>query len=183
MTLRVQWELENHTLKYIAGNNDFEELMDICSWGSAGAVVTPNCVFPVVRDQNYEQTSHEVQLISDSGGPLNYTIGLFYIETEANMDSGPASNFRSQQEAEAQAIFGDLSYDISDDWTLGLGLRYTEEEKDFAIQTYGGLADKIARTPKVLDLARGFKDDNLQHRIVIQRNTEFGIEYISHSTG
>tara|TARA_B100000212_G_scaffold342554_1_gene330556 strand:- start:3179 stop:5428 length:2250 start_codon:yes stop_codon:yes gene_type:complete len=183
MTLRVQWELENHTLKYIAGNNDFEELMDICSWGSAGAVVTPNCVFPVVRDQNYEQTSHEVQLISDSGGPLNYTIGLFYIETEANMDSGPASNFRSQQEAEAQAIFGDLSYDISDDWTLGLGLRYTEEEKDFAIQTYGGLADKIARTPKVLDLARGFKDDNLQHRIVIQRNTDFGMVYLSHSTG
>ena len=59
MTLRVQWELENHTLKYIAGNNDFTELMDICSWGSPGAVVTPNCVFPVVRDQNYEQTSHE----------------------------------------------------------------------------------------------------------------------------
>ena len=46
--------------------------------------------FPVVRDQNYKQTSHEVQLISDSGGPLNYTLGLFYIETEANMDSGPA---------------------------------------------------------------------------------------------
>ena len=52
-------------IKYIAGNNDFKELMDICSWGSPGAVVTPNCVFPVVRDQNYEQTSHEVQLISD----------------------------------------------------------------------------------------------------------------------
>ena len=93
--------------------------MDICSWGSAGAVVTPNCVFPVVRDQNYEQTSHEVQLISDSGGPLSYTLGLFYIETEANMDSGPASNFQSQQEAEAQAIFGDLSDDL---WVLSQSL-------------------------------------------------------------
>ena len=183
MTLRVQWELENHTLKYIAGNNDFKELMDICSWGSPGAVVTPNCVFPVVRDQNYEQTSHEVQLISDSGGPLNYTLGLFYIETEANMDSGPASNFQSQQEAEAQAIFGDLSYDLSEDWTLGLGLRYTEEEKDFAIQTYGGVAQKLAKDPKVLDLSRSFKDDNLQHRVVIQRNTDFGMVYLSHSTG
>ena len=29
MTLRVKWELENHTLKYIAGNNDVDELMDI----------------------------------------------------------------------------------------------------------------------------------------------------------
>ena len=64
MTLRLEWELDNHTLKLISGNNDFAEVMDICSWGSAGAVVTPNCVFPVVRDQNYDQTSHEIQLIS-----------------------------------------------------------------------------------------------------------------------
>ena len=99
------------------------------------------------------------------------------------MDSGPASNFQSQQEAEAQAIFGDLSYDLSEDWTLGLGLRYTEEEKDFAIQTYGGVAQKLAKDPKVLDLSRSFKDDNLQHRVVIQRNTDFGMIYLSHSTG
>ena len=46
MTLRAQWELDNHTLKYIAGNNDFKELMDICSWGSSGAVVTPDLCFP-----------------------------------------------------------------------------------------------------------------------------------------
>ena len=31
------------------------------------------------------------------------------IETEANMDSGPVQNFRSVQDAEAMAIFGDLS--------------------------------------------------------------------------
>ena len=99
------------------------------------------------------------------------------------MDSGPVGNFRSQQEAEAQAVFADLSYDISEDWTLGLGLRYTEEEKDFAIQNYGSFADKIARDPVSLALARSFKDDNLQHKIVIQRNTDFGMVYLSHSTG
>lgn len=183
MTFKVEWELDNHTLKYIAGNNDFTELMDICSWGSPGAVVTPNCVYPVVRDQDYEQTSHELQLISESDGPLNYTLGLFYIETEANMDSGPVGNFRSQQEAEAQAVFADFSYDVSEDWTLGLGLRYTEEEKEFAIQNYASFADKIARDPVSLALARDFKDDNLQHKIVLQRNTDFGMVYLSHSTG
>ncbi|MFL2829070.1 MAG: TonB-dependent receptor [Alphaproteobacteria bacterium] len=183
MTFKVEWELDNHTLKYIAGNNDFTELMDICSWGSPGAVVTPNCVYPVVRDQDYEQTSHELQLISESDGPLNYTLGLFYIETEANMDSGPVGNFRSQQEAEAQAVFADFSYDVNEDWTLGLGLRYTEEEKEFAIQNYASFADKIARDPVSLALARDFKDDNLQHKIVLQRNTDFGMVYLSHSTG
>ena len=183
MTLRLEWELDNHTLKLISGNNDFAEVMDICSWGSAGAVVTPNCVFPVVRDQNYEQTSHEIQLISNLDGPLNYTLGIFTIETEANMDSGPVQNFRSVQEAEASAFFADLTYDISDDWTLGVGVRYTDEEKDFSIQTYASVDNKVARTPTILDLSRGFKDDNLQHKVVIQRNTDFGMVYLSHSTG
>ena len=183
MSLRVEWELDDHVLKLISGNNDFAELMDICSWGSAGAVVTPNCVFPVVRDQTYEQTSHEIQLVSDKDGPLNYVVGFYTIETEANMDSGPVQNFRSVQDAEAWAIFGDMSYDLSDLWTLSLGVRYTEEEKDFNIKTFASYDNKVARTPTVLDLTRNFTDENIQHKVVIQRNTDFGMVYLSHSTG
>ena len=183
MTLRVNWDLDDHVLKLISGNNDFAELMDVCSWGSPGAVVTPNCVFPVVRDQTYEQTSHEIQLVSDKDGPLNYVLGFYTIETEANMDSGPVQNFRSVQDAEAWAIFGDLSYDLSDLWTLSLGLRYTEEEKVFNIKTFASYDNKIARTPTVLDLDGDFEDENIQHKVVIQRNTDFGMIYLSHSTG
>ncbi len=183
MTLRVNWDLDDHVLKLISGNNDFAELMDVCSWGSPGAVVTANCVFPVVRDQTYEQTSHEIQLVSDKDGPLNYVLGFYTIETEANMDSGPVQNFRSVQDAEAWAIFGDLSYDLSDLWTLSLGLRYTEEEKVFNIKTFASYDNKIARTPTVLDLDGDFEDENIQHKVVIQRNTDFGMIYLSHSTG
>ena len=183
MSLRVNWELDDHVLKLISGNNDFAELMDVCSWGSPGAVVTANCVFPVVRDQTYEQTSHEIQLVSDKDGPLNYVLGFYTIETEANMDSGPVQNFRSVQDAEAWAIFGDLSYDLSDLWTVSLGLRYTEEEKVFNIKTFASYDDKVARTPTVLDLDGDFEDENIQHKVVIQRNTDFGMIYLSHSTG
>ena len=183
MTLRVNWDLDDHVLKLISGNNDFAELMDVCSWGSPGAVVTANCVFPVVRDQTYEQTSHEIQLVSDKDGPLNYVLGFYTIETEANMDSGPVQNFRSVQDAEAWAIFGDLSYDLSDLWTLSLGLRYTEEEKVFHIKTFASYDNKVARTPTVLDLDGDFEDENIQHKVVIQRNTDFGMIYLSHSTG
>ena len=183
MTLRVNWDLDDHVLKLISGNNDFAELMDVCSWGSPGAVVTANCVFPVVRDQTYEQTSHEIQLVSDKDGPLNYVLGFYTIETEANMDSGPVQNFRSVQDAEAWAIFGDLRYDLSDLWTLSLGLRYTEEEKVFNIKTFASYDNKVARTPTVLDLDGDFEDENIQHKVVIQRNTDFGMIYLSHSTG
>ena len=113
--------------------------MDICSWGSPGGVVTPDCVFPVVRDQDFEQTTHEVQLVSDLDGPYNYVLGYYMVETEGNMDSGPVQNFRSKIETEAWAVFGDLTIDLNDLWTLGLGARYTEEEADFSIQTYAHL--------------------------------------------
>ena len=138
--------------------------------------------FPSCKGSGFQTRNSEVQLVSDLDGAINYVVG-FYIETEANMDSGPASNFQSQQEAEAQAIFGDLSYDLSEDWTLGLGARHTEEEKDFEIKHSLGLHAKLDRTPKVLDFVRSFKDDNLQYRVVIQRNTDFGMVYLSHSTG
>ena len=182
-TLRLEYELDNHVIKLISGINDFEELMDICSWGSPGGVVTPDCVFPVVRDQDFEQTTHEVQLVSDLDGPYNYVLGYYMVETEGNMDSGPVQNFRSKIETEAWAVFGDLTIDLNDLWTLGLGARYTEEEADFSIQTYASFNDKIARTPTVLDLPRDFKDDNAQYKISIQRNTDFGMVYLSHSTG
>ena len=35
-TLRAEYELDNHVVKLISGTNDFDELMDICSWGSSG---------------------------------------------------------------------------------------------------------------------------------------------------
>jgi iron complex outermembrane receptor protein len=76
-----------------------------------------------------------------------------------------------------------MSYDLSDLWTLSLGIRYTEEEKDFNIKTFASYDDKIARTPTALDLTRDFQDENVEHKVVIQRNTDFGMVYLSHSTG
>ena len=182
-TLRAEYELDNHVVKLISGTNDFDELMDICSWGSSGGVVTPDCVFPVVRDQDFKQETHEVQLVSDLDGAINYVVGYYMVETEGNMDSGPVQNFRSTIETEAWALFADMSWDITDQWTLGLGARYTEEEADFEIKTFASFDDKVARGPAVLDFVRDFKDDNTQYKISIQRNTDFGMVYVSHSTG
>ena len=58
------------------------------------------CVFPVVRDQDFEQTSQEVQLISDLDGAFNYIVGIYLLESTSNMDSGPIQNFISNEEKE-----------------------------------------------------------------------------------
>ncbi len=176
LTLNMEWDLGNYTLKSITSHQEFDELMDITSWGG------PGIVFPVVRDQTYEQRSQEFQLISDLEGPLNYVVGLYYLETDAFIDSGPIQNFRSGQEGEAQALFGELNYDINELWSVTAGLRYTEEEKTLDTNNYASAAAKLAR-----NAARSFKDtysdDNLTHRLILQRETNFGMVYGSYSTG
>lgn len=45
-------------------------------------------------------------------------------------------NILTEQEVTSNALFGNLSYLFADAWTLNIGLRYTDEEKNFAIQSF-----------------------------------------------
>ena len=180
MTLNIVHEGDNFTLKYIMGNMKFDELNIFDSWGA------PRHLYHVIRETSYEQTSHEIQYISNYDGPLNFVAGLYFLETDTELLSGPRNNFISGQVAEAEALFGEVTYDFNDDWTLSVGARYTDETKDIANQVYGlgpeAEANKYARNnPTMFNLS--FSDDNLSHRVVLQRNYEGGMMYLSHATG
>ena len=185
LTLNVDVELNNHMFKSITGNQDSEELFTISSWGS------PTIVFPVIRDIKFEQFSQEFQLISDIDGPLSYVLGYYYLDASFDQDSGPVQSFVSGQELEATAIFGELSYDINSEWSATLGLRYTEEEKDFFVRNFASLADKNAFAANGTVPTGGFtnavneiyEDDYLQHRLILERNFDIGMAYISIANG
>lgn len=189
ITLLVDAELGNHTFKSITGSQDSEELFDIASWGASVVL------FPVVRDIKFEQFSQEFQLFSNNDGPLNYILGLYYLDAEFSQDSGPRQNFVAGQEQEVTAIFGELDYEFSDDWKAIVGLRYTEEEKDFFNKGFSagpsGLAEKTAynatgATPAggfANDVAEVYEEDFLQHRLIIERNFDAGMVFASISNG
>ncbi len=176
MTLNLEWDLGDYTLKSITGTQDFDEVMDIASWGH------PGVVFPVVRDQTYEQKTQEFQLVSNLDGPLNYVVGLYYLDADYYMDSGPIQNFQSGGTTEAQAIFGELNYDFNDVWGLTVGARYTEEEKTIDSNVFASFPAKLAGTP-ASEFVKKFEDDNLSYRLILERNTDFGMVYASYSTG
>ena len=46
------------------------------------------------------------------------------------IQAGSAIHDRAAQDHEAWAVFGEVDFDLSDIWTLSLGLRYTDESKD-----------------------------------------------------
>lgn len=90
-----------------------------------------------------ESINAELRLTSNSDGPLQWIAGLYYLDEEINgeFQFQPNSfafggnhlnvNFIDRDlTIESQAVFGNLTYDLSDVVTFRAGVRYTDDEKD-----------------------------------------------------
>jgi len=109
----------------------------------------------------------EARIASELDGRVNYVAGLFYQRNDAEfcvlqqlglteffgsavpgvLDNANPLLLCNKQDATAVAGFADVTIDVSDRFQLGIGARYTYEEKDFTAR--GGL-------PSVLILPNGF---------------------------
>jgi len=93
----------------------------------------------------YEQFSQEFQYISDDIGPLRYIVGLYYFKEDATTTGdgpigrsgwlfgiapGAATTASGTVETRSLAAYANATYDLNERWSLGLGLRYTDESKD-----------------------------------------------------
>jgi len=111
----------------------------------------------VFEDQN--QFSQELQANYERG-PISVVGGLYYFDEEDVTESGIfgpdiafVSNSINDQKTTAFAIYGDLSYDVSERLSFSAGVRLTEEEKDFIrIQEFFGAA-----TPLIPQIGMGFR--------------------------
>lgn len=111
----------------------------------------------VFEDQN--QFSQELQANYEKGA-LSIVGGLYYFDEEDVTESGIfgpdiafVSNSLNDQQTTAFAVYGDLSYDVSDRLSVSVGVRLTEEEKDFSrVQEFFG-----ATTPLVPQIGTGFR--------------------------
>ena len=177
ITLNVDHTEDKFALKYIFGHMDFEEYAYFNSWGA------PTPLFEVTREQEYKQSSHELQFISDLDGPFNFVAGLYYLSTDSYLTSGPVSNFTTLQGAEATALFGEATYEIDENWSISAGARYTDESKELDLTRYGSSSDRVANAAGVLNLTPEYSDDNLSYRLSAKRKFEGGMVYASYSTG
>jgi len=91
---------------------------------------------------DHQQLSQELRLTSNFSGKFNYQAGFFYFSEDLTIDSfaydaifsGGAQTGRvvQKQDTTAWAIFGSFDYDLSDLTSLTLGLRYSDDEKDYS---------------------------------------------------
>ncbi len=179
-TLKLDWDVGDYTITSITSYQDVYDRFgrgDIdggfgclftCGGIPSGPASTPFSAFnsPFVvdidtgGDQDVEQLTQEIRVASNLDGPLNYQFGAFYFDDEIISDSGNqsagatsfATNAISNIKNTSWAIFGQGSYDLTDQWTLTAGLRYTDDDKD---------ANHIDFTGTVATVPINVSDDHL----------------------
>ena len=134
--IEARWQLSDSLqLDYIFGSYESDETI-ISNWDG-----TPEFLYGTTRPATYEQTTHEVRLSFDNGGPINAIVGAYLWDSEYEIPLRSWVGFvvpgaildilqRTRQESESQAIFADVDWQLSDKLTLNFGGRYTKDDKD-----------------------------------------------------
>jgi iron complex outermembrane receptor protein len=137
---RLSWDLGAVKLFSITG---YEGVDDYLSRGDidGGNPLDPNIPFQVetAGGLSYlKQYSQEFRVESKNAGPLNWQTGVYWFKERAegltdNYDTAGVrtSHILSHQNNTAKAIFGSVTYDLSNDLVLRGGVRYTNDKKDF----------------------------------------------------
>ncbi|NNC52585.1 MAG: TonB-dependent receptor [Erythrobacter sp.] len=96
-----------------------------------------------------EQLSQEVQLLWDDGGALTGLVGFYYLDAKADTlfdvrifttFPGLTAFTRADVDTETYAVFGDFTFDLTEQFSLSVGGRYTWDERsaDILRQNYLG---------------------------------------------
>lgn len=102
--------------------------------------------FPVINKEDTSQTSLEVRFTSNNDSPFRYVIGAYYFNEDqkamlwaepfsfAAIAWGPGGQVvLSDLGTDSKAIFGQLTYDLSNTLRVTAGLRQTKENKSMLV--------------------------------------------------
>ena len=99
-----------------------------------------------------DQWSQELRLTSSFDGAVNFTLGAYYEDKEILRDSDVSAGVPalvpvvgalfpinigrqiSEQEGTAWSVFAQINWELNEQWTLAVGGRYSDEEKEFTTQ-------------------------------------------------
>ena len=114
-----------------------------------------------------DQTSLEFQLNGDYGA-WDYVAGLYYFQEDGHnfqdgyfFNAGGPFDFFLEQEVKSTAAFVNIGYDVSDEFRLSGGLRFTNDEKDAATDVGTGLVSASKDWDEVMwEVAANYTFDN-----------------------
>jgi len=128
-----------------------------------------------------DQTTHELRVAFDNGGPLRAQAGVFHFDEKVHITSKsfdtlspgrPVNGIATRSnDTNSLGIFASLTYDLTDRLTVSGGARWTDEEKAFVVERtlspfgagpLGPIADKVSDDQVSWDTSATYKvNDNL----------------------
>lgn len=144
-SLELEWETGPLTITSVTGYSNFSFLQD------HDVDFLPVSFIQNLDEEELDAFSQELRVSTDFDGPVNFIGGVYYEQqdmdlyavTGFNGDFGvlpasilpggivqPSQATTFAQESEAIALFGELSFAVTDTLTLELGGRYSHDEKD-----------------------------------------------------
>lgn len=132
VTLNFSYELSDHTINSVTGWQDYD-LDGVKDQDSTARTL----IYSPEFNENYQQFSQEFRLTSPGNETFDYIIGAYFQRSDleySEVSSVYPLALRGEREFETSstlwAIFGQFDYQLTDQLTASLGVRYTEEEKD-----------------------------------------------------
>jgi iron complex outermembrane receptor protein len=150
-TARLSYDFEDAELSYLFGliEYDYDQRTDI------DGTDNPNIQTNLDIGQYQKQTTHELQLISSWDKKWNYIAGLYYFEDKNEQPYNINTPFETFETVCAQsgapcwpnplgviyfqnavldndswAAYGEVDYEINDQWSVVVGARYSEDNYD-----------------------------------------------------
>lgn len=143
----LNWRLGDLTLTSLTGfaQYDYLDLQD-------GDRTAAESVLPEFGE-DYEQLTQEFRLTSDIGEKYDYIAGVYYQTREQDTAylvhftpiAANSRNTFTNEEGEAIAAFGQVTWHLNEQWDITLGGRYTYEEKEATSIQYP--TDNYDRSP------------------------------------
>lgn len=146
---RVDYDINDHlSLSYVAGISDFSGSSDYDQDGGAQVPTSFSTGATFQQDRtnysNYFSHSHELNLKTTGENTVDWILGLYYAaeENDIRFDipifngtqqgtvGWQGSFIQPEQKVASAAVFGQATWNISDDFRLTGGLRYTDDHKE-----------------------------------------------------
>jgi iron complex outermembrane receptor protein len=159
-SLKLEFELDQHTVTTITGYESAELFSRADVDGGYGCngfgcppvpLISGPGVINVSSETadaipEHSQITQELRLTSNFDDGLNYQVGLFYFNEDLTIESfsydalaafggpkGLENGYVIQnQETTALAVFGSVDYDFTDKTSITVGLRYSDDDKEYS---------------------------------------------------
>ncbi len=163
--LNLDWKLGNYTLYSVSGYRKQDEHLPNTYTGAApvnAMTGAPLSLFDATRDTTRITTQQELRIASNLDGAFNFVGGGFYQRNDAKfcvvqllgfvdliqnfgavglpqqfLNNSPQI-LCNEQKSDSLAGFIDGDFKINEKFTIGAGIRYTQDEKEFVGRTQTG---------------------------------------------